>query len=201
MSRKSRTSFVTCFALFFFLISPVVISEEAKSLPERRYSVFYKVENLITKDTMTQEYEFEIYSKPEPHYKLKIKNVASKEIISTEVQAAWNKITLLPGRQYYTDLGLTENISSIHEDARFFGRIEVKSVYDHRVINAWPVFGTVEKRTEMFVATLTVHLVDGQKMIITDLYGKNLYHVPVYRRSLFLNKEGQTVSDIQFTLL
>lgn len=197
MNMQKVRFFFLVVTVIAFLLSTVTLKAEEEPLPTRKATATYKVTDVIKKEITFQEIEITLFSQSSTPYKLIRKGGGTT--ISFEIEDGTSKVFHVFGKNHYVKQSLNENPDEAKPNERIFGRLEIISIPDDKIILASPIFGILEEKKSVRILTLTTFLSQGRKIIVTHTYKKGMYHLPTYSHQVYLDEKGEVLNDILFS--
>lgn len=152
--------------------------------------------DLVLGQKSTQEIKVTRFIGPSVYHEIERRDPVTKKLIATEIIAEWNTVSFSPDENCYTDQTLTENYGG--KKNSFFGRMEIKKISNHEIVDAWPIFGTIIKEEKLTTVTMTAYMSDGGKFVYTEVFENKKAFLPLGRRSQFFDDRNNVTSDLLF---
>jgi hypothetical protein len=162
----------------------------------------YKVTDLLRKVQVEQNWEFEMFMEEPLRYTLRKHEALTGRIVTGERGDYWKTESLRYGMKHYQRELLSINPAVLSVGESTFGRVELINVETREVESSWPITGSLETLTsngDILRATFTTFISKEGRRIITKIFRRNQYHLPLFERHQFLNLEEKIVEDIIFS--
>ena len=186
-----------CVFLILNAIPPLhAETKEEEFLPDLMILSSEEKFDLVLGQKSTQEIKVTRFIGSSVYHEIERRDPVTKELIATEIIAEWNTVSFSPGENYYTDQTLTGNYGG--KKNSFFGRMEIKKISNHEIVDAWPVFGTITKEEKLTTVTMTAYMSDGGKFVYTEVFENKKTFLPLGRRSQFFDDRNNVTSDLLF---